>query len=239
MMKKLILLAAAAPLAFTGTAAFAADTATGEIALNATVPQTCYVSSNPTATFTNTTGSFTGGTGAGTASATGTVVIDSAALFDQTTATGKWTGGGGSSPGDGNRTAIDFNFGAVCNFANSGITLASANGGLVNINPPAFSGNFFSGISYTLTGDFGGDGFGQVTFRPGPGPNGGQEITGAGESNVNNTALPTNDDINLRLRLRMAHNAEGSKAGSTNLASRPFLAGTYADTVTIRFGANP
>ncbi|MBI1404077.1 MAG: hypothetical protein GC147_12815 [Porphyrobacter sp.] len=238
-MKKLILLAAAAPLAFTGTAAFAADTATAELTLNGTVAPTCYVSSNPTATFTNMSGSFTGAQGADTASASGTITIDSSSLFDQTRAVGKWTGAGGSNPGDGNRTAIDFNFGAVCNFADSGITLSSANGGLVNTSPPAFSGNFFSGISYSLTGDFGGDSFGTVTFRPGPGPNGGQEITGPGESNVNSTALPTNDDINLRLRLRYAHNADGNKAGTTALTARPFLAGTYADTVTIRFGANP
>jgi len=239
-MKKTILMAAAASIMFAATPLAAADTATGDLVLDATVPNTCFVSRNPEITLTNLSGTPSGATGAGTASGSASVTIDSAALIDQVTAAGIWTGGGGSNPGDGNRSAINVTFGAVCNFANSGVTFASARGGLVNINPPAFQGNFAGGISYTVTGTFGTANMGVTTFRPGSGVNGGSEITGPGESPVRAVALPTNGDMSLRIRLRLAHNA-ASKSAITeiNRANYPFLSGTYADTLTVSFGANP
>lgn len=239
-MKKILLAAAAAPVMLAGAPLAAADTATGDLVLGATVPNTCFISRSPEITLTNLSGTPSGATGAGTASGSVNVTIDSASIIDPVTAAGIWTGGSGSNAGDSNRSAINVTFGAVCNFANAGVTFASAKGGLVNSNPPAFQGDFASGISYTVTGTFGKADMLTTTFRPGGGVNGGNEITGPGESTVRPVPLPTNGDMSLRIRLRLAHNAANKSAISElNRANFPFLSGTYADTLTVSFGANP
>jgi hypothetical protein len=237
-MKKLLLIAAA-PLAL-ATPAFAADTATADLTMSSTVPQTCYIASNPTAT--TPAGTFTGTTNAPTATSNGNVVTwTSGNIINQTTAAAAWGdyGGANMDPVNGQKAVITFT--AVCNFAGSQVTVSNANGGLKNQSGFATVGNFANAISYYTRVRWNGNNVNTSKFGPvNPGNGGGTFVAPGGTSGATTVALPTNANMSVELKLRAAHRADtNAPIASGDLASFPLLAGTYSDTMTLRFGANP
>jgi hypothetical protein len=238
-MKKLILasslaMALAAP-------AMASETAEGVLSLEGSVAQTCYVASDPSGSITSGgTGSVTTSGGAPTDATSVTASWDSASIINPTTAAAAWGDYNGANF-DVNTARAVINFNAVCNFASSSVSLTSANAGLRNLGAPPSVGDFADAISYSVRARWNGDGVGTAKFGPSnPGNGGGTLVMAPGGSVTNAVALPTNAPMNLTIRFRKAHKAgSGAPVESGERADFPLLAGTYSDTLTVRFGANP
>ena len=238
MNSKLTLTTSVVALAMSGMA-FADDTAEFELGLSADVPQTCYIADTPTSS--GGYAAFTAGGSGPAASITGNTLEFPAALVNATTAAAAWPDYAGSNFDTAPGTKI--NFTAVCNFANSTVQMTTANAGLRLASPPgSVVGNFADAISYAARLRWNGDGVGSMKTGPSsPGNGGGSLVTTPGGSISPSVVTdPTNATMQLTIRPRKAH--EYGTGDPVQLADRdswPLLAGSYEDTLTIRFGAAP
>ncbi|MGB5336901.1 MAG: hypothetical protein WBN07_14880 [Woeseiaceae bacterium] len=234
---KLKYLVAAAAIAFPMSAAHADDTAQFQLDLTADVPQTCFIADTPTgggyATFA------AGGSGPA-AAVNGNTLTFPAALVNPVTAGAAWPDYFGSNFDTAPGTTITFT--AVCNFAGAQVDMSTQNAGLRLQNPPStVVGGFSDAISYAARLRWNGDGVGTMKTGPSnPGNGGGSLVTTPGGSIAPTTvADPTNAVMNLRIRPRKAHEFGTGDPVNGDRDAFPLLAGTYTDTLTIRFGANP
>ena len=207
-MNSRILLAAASAAMF-AVPAFAADSATGTIGLNASVPDTCYISSMG-ANSLATGGAFTA-PGAGGATVSATLDLGTTAIADATTAVGT------------SATYI-INVEAYCNYASHNVSLQSLNGGLIGPDSASVPsvGDFERRINYTA--DFAGwDG---------------STATSLTTDGVVSSAAADVDSATQAYGV--AVNTVGSAATltiTTADGTDPLIAGAYADTLTLQFGA--
>ena len=240
-MKKLILLSAAACLV--AVPAYAqGPTATNTLTANASVPQTCYISTTPAlVNGSNTLGVSLSAAGGGTDTATASATIPSANIINPVTATASatWLADYNSNTVTSGNVNFALSFSAVCNFADSDVSFRSANGGLTNASPPAAVGNFASRMSYTTRVTWGSNSGANAVFAPGA-TGGGGTVFGAGGGPSSQTITdPTNATLTVRFKLRALHQANGTVISAAQAPNWPVLSGSYSDTLTIRFSANP
>jgi len=223
-------------LALSGVA-YADDSAQFELGMSAQVDNTCFIADTPTA---NGLAAFTAGGSGPTASLTGNTVVFPA-MANPVTATPNWPDYAGGNWNTAAATKI--NFTAVCNFANSTVQMTTAKAGMRLESPPAsVVGQFADAISYGAQVSWNGSVVGNFKTGPSnPGPSGNNLVTAPGGSSpAFNVMYPTNANMQLNVRPFVAHEfGTGARIKHADRGDYPLLAGTYSDTLTLRFGAAP
>lgn len=214
-------------LALAATAASASDTANASLTMNTSAPRTCAVTGDVTGTgdAVVTGGAASGSTLPNVSVNFGNALVDPVTALPTFSARGQVIGGGLTAS-----HSVQINIPAYCNYANSNISIRSANGGLRLQGTVAVTGDFASIISTVsevkrTTGGVSRNTVSQFAH------------TVAGGTNSGAIASPWNGSLQVILAPLSAM-VPGRLGGTLQAApaGTPMLAGTYADTMTVRFG---
>jgi hypothetical protein len=203
-MKRLLI--AAVALSALPFAAQAADTASGDVTLSATAPNTCAIRGIAANTGNGALTPFSNTTG-GAATASSTLALDNASVIDTTTATAL-----------ANTNVLTLN--AFCNYASHSIQLRSANGGLTNVATTSTVGDFNRRIAYNADLAAWGSSTASVAATG--------TLTSGTASQVTGTAITVAPAVNTTTAT--------VTIATVAAAGTPLLQGSYGDTLTVRLG---